>query len=129
MSNSDIEYENDLADQLGWDDANRTQYKVPDTILKYHQIIEANNRVSIFDTDDYDGEILQTNDNCASAPKPNLDDSLPDNGKVIRVISGRGRGGRSIYQRPGNTVSQEYEDVTRYLRKVSMIFFIKGNKI
>lgn len=123
MSNSDIEYENDLEDQLGWVEPNKAQYEVPHTILKYHKIIEANNRVSIFDNDDYNIAILPISDSCGSAPKPNPDEGLPDNEKVIRVISGRGRGGRSIYQRPGTTASQEYEDVTKYLRKVSIILY------
>lgn len=126
MSNSDIEYENDLADQLGWDEGNRAQYEVPYTILKYHKIIEANNRVSIFDTDDYN-IAPPINDNAGGAPKSNPSDYLPDNGKVIRVISGRGRGGRSIYQKPGITANQEYEDVTRYLRKVAPLGY--GNAI
>lgn len=121
MSWDDDDFERDLM-AYSEIEAVRDVQSVPKTIQMYQQRIQTNNQSSIFDAD---YTLPDTNNDGESREANNDEPLLEDEPQVIRVISGRGRGGRNVFHRPGDPIGSGLpdndRDVFQQLRKVSII--------
>lgn len=94
---------------------------IPETIQNYRLKMKKNDALSMFDKD-YTLQANETPDKGLNANET-PDKSSLDNGDVTYVISGRGRGGRNHYIKPGETGGQSKndEEVKQQIRKVCLL--------
>ncbi|KAF7283009.1 uncharacterized protein LOC143206496 [Rhynchophorus ferrugineus] len=88
---------------------------VPDTIKEYRLKMAENNSTSIFDKKYNLPEDIKQD---SSVKKPATEEnSALDNGDVTYIISGRGRGGRNYYVKPGKSNTDD-DEVRQQIRKL-----------
>ncbi|KAL1497199.1 hypothetical protein ABEB36_008196 [Hypothenemus hampei] len=91
---------------------------VPAVIQKYNQVLEYNKKCSIFD-EEFD---LEDDDDCRTENSiVDKNDPFFQDDNIIRVVSGRGRGGRNTYQKPGTKISSDDLEITESIRKIAPI--------